>query len=424
MLTTTTPLNRSLGNHLILKSLADAQDAERLIAFNNHIFGHGEAEMTRSLVFHHPATRPENWLYVEDETSRQIVSALVLIPWQWRYDDVTLKSGEMGIVGTHESYRNRGIIRAQVARFKELLHEDGYDLSHIQGIPYFYRQFGYEYALPLEPGWHIALDKLPAEPNQAAARYRFRPATLDDLPTLMRLYNEASDTLNMSTIRNEAIWRFQFEDAANTAIEGEYSVMLDASEQVVAYWRIMLEGFGNGLIVSETSHLSISAAEALLHHLKCIALERGKPNIRLNLPLSNDLLQAARYYGAQDSGTYAWQMHIVDVARLLYKLAPVLERRIAASPFRGFSEKVCINLYKDTIELDFQQGKLLEAKSIGFTDGGAIRIPPNVFTPLVLGYRSREELAYMYPDLSVWGQNRHLVDVLFPKVDAFFYANY
>lgn len=421
MLTTTNPYRRVLDNGFVLKSIHDLYDVERLASFNGQIFDLDVLGFTRSLILHHPLTRPEQWLYVEDESSGQILSSLALIPWQWRYEDVTLKVGEMGIVGTLESHRNQGLVRTLVARFKELLHEGEFDLSPIQGIPYFYRQFGYEYAIPLESGWQIELRNIPDESGE---KLSVRMATVGDLPVLMRLYDEANTHLDISTVRSEDVWRYQFDHTAGTYSEGETWLILDAKNQIIGYYRIAYHGFGTGLIVSETSRLNLTHAKALLHHLKSIAVEWNKPYIRLNLPLTNDLLRAARGWSAYDSGSYAWQIHLVDVARLLRKLTPVLERRIAPTSFCGLDEKVIINLYREAFELDFDRGKLRAVNALGFQDGGEIRIPPMLLTPLVLGYRSREELAHMYPDVSIGGQSRQLIDVLFPRLESFIFTNY
>ena len=422
MFTSTTTFQRPLGNNLVLKSIANQDDVDRLAAFNGHIFGQDVAEMTRSLILHHPPARPEYWLYIEDESNGQIVSSLALIPWEWRYEDVTLKSGEMGVVGTLDSYRNRGLVRALDAHFKELLREGEFDLSHIQGIPYFYRQFDYEYAMPLEANWQIELPNIPAAPPDSP--YRFRLATADDIPALMRLYGEAARSLDISTVRDADIWHCIFGHPAESALASEIWMLLDAESQPVGYWRIPNHGFGNGLIVSETSRLSHLAGIALLQHLKSLALERNKPNIRLNLPDTNDLLQVARGWGAHNPGTYAWQIHLVDVARLLCKLTPVLERRIDSSLFAGLSQQVNLNLYRETVELHFERGKLLAVTNIGYQEGGEIRIPPPLFAPLLLGYRTREELRESHPDVAIWGQSAHLIDVLFPKMEGFIYSNY
>ena len=82
MLTLTTPYNHPLGNGLVMKSIRDMSDVERLTAFDIQIFGQDIEEFVTALIVHHPATRPEHWLYIEDEMTRQIVAALSLIPWE------------------------------------------------------------------------------------------------------------------------------------------------------------------------------------------------------------------------------------------------------------------------------------------------------------------------------------------------------
>ena len=105
MLHPTTPYRRTLGDGLVLKSVADGRAALRVAEFDGLIHGSGVTDMARELILNHPHTRPEHWLYVQDESTSQIVSSLCLIPWTWRYEDVELQAGEVGIVGTLEAYR-------------------------------------------------------------------------------------------------------------------------------------------------------------------------------------------------------------------------------------------------------------------------------------------------------------------------------
>lgn len=417
-----TPYARSLDNGLILKSIHDAHDIDRIDQFNRQIFGEGVANMSRALINYHPASRPDHWLYIEDAASGKLVSALSLITWQWRYEEVQLKSGEMAIVGTDAAYRNRGLIRALTQRHQELLREGEFDLSHIQGIPYFYRQFGYEYAIPLEPEWNIELRNIADLP--ANTPYQFRLATRDDIPDLMRMFEAATCHLGITNIREAGIWEFMFKHTTDSELAGEIWLILDAAGHTIGYFRIALYGFGTGLIVSETSRLPAPMAQHLLGWLKATAIERGKPNVRLNLPVSNDLMKAARAWGAYEHSTYQWQIYIVDMQRLLTKLAPVFERRLARSPLANLTQNVMLNLYREAFALEFQQGRLVNVKALGFSEEGEIRIPPMPFIKLLMGDRSREELRAMYPDVSVWGQARQLVDVLFPKMDAFIFTNY
>ncbi len=72
----------------------------------------------------------------------------------------------------------------------------------------------------------------------------------------------------------------------------------------------------------------------------------------------------------------------------------------------------------------FEGGKLVAVEALGFCDRGGIRVPPLTVAPLLLGWRSREELRSIRPDLSIGRDWQHLVDILFPKVDSFIYTVY
>lgn len=424
MFAQTEPYRQELGNGLVLRSLGDENDIERLAAFNGAIHGEGVAALTRELVLHHPNTKPEGWLFIEDETENKIVSSLCLIPWTWRYEEVELKAGEMGIVGTLKEYRHQGLIRRLAVRFAELLRQGGYDISQIQGIPYFYRQFGYEYAVPLENNVRVDLDLVPDAPQDETPGYSFRQATLDDVPVLKHQYDEAMNDLSIRAVRDEASWRYLLGESLHTDTAADTWVVENNTGEPVGYFRIARKGFGKGMIVNEVSRLSSEQATATLCHLRQLCAERGKPYIRLNLSANSTLARVARHLGAHDPGSYAWQIRFMDVAGLLGKLAPILERRIAASSFAGLTQKVCINLYREAFELCFQEGRLAAVEPLGFSDLGGIRIPPRLAVPLILGYRNREELSKARHDVSIAPDWKHLVDVLFPKVDSFIYSAY
>jgi GNAT superfamily N-acetyltransferase len=412
-----------LDDHLVLTSVSTMDDVDRLAEFNGLIHDAHVADVTRALILYHPFTRPEHWLFVTDEHTGQIVSSVCLIPWTWRYGEVELKVGEQGIVGTLPEYRHRGLIRALNRRFKELLRDEEFDLSPIEGIPYFYRQFGYEYAIPLDGGWQIDAHQMPdgLPPGES---YQFRRATLDDLSALVRLYNEAACDLDIHAVRPAAAWRYLIEHEPHTASASETWLVLDEFGEIVGYWRMEKYGFGEGLIVGDTSRLSHPVAVAVLCKVKALATERGKPYIRLASADSSSLIRTARAWGAQNMGRYAWQIHIPDPARLLRTIAPALERRIAASSFAGLTQTVHLNLYRESLDLRFEKGRLVAVDAVGFSDEGEIRLPPLLLAPLVLGWRSREELHQSYPDVSIWGQSAYLIDVLFPKMASFISATY
>ncbi len=420
------PYTKTLENGLVLKSISTPAEIERLAAFNVAVHEDDVLDMmTRSLIENHPSTHPQEWLFVEDPATSQIVSSLCLLPWEWEYGSVTLKAGEMGIVGTAENYRHQGLIRALNNRFVELLNEGKYDLSHIQGIPYYYRLFGYEYTLPLEGGWQLPLHKIPANLPDYAQGYTFHLAQSTDIPLLAKFYEEAMRKLAISAVRNENIWQYLLTQGESQQGAQETYLVHNPQNEIVGYFRVAKFGFGSGLIVDEASLLPQPAAMSAIHWLKQMASERDKPYLRLSMTDMCPLIAVAKGWGAQSEGRYAWQIKFPNITQLFRKIGPVLNERIAASPFTELDRSVIINLYKRAYELKFEHGQLVDVQDIGFHDGSStLSIPPNQLVPLVLGYKSRAELAEFYPDLSCFGQNQMLIDTLFPKMDAFIHLIY
>lgn len=422
MLNVTSTYRRTLDGGLLLRAVENAEDVERLAAFNGLIHGSGVVGMTRELILSHPATRPEHWLFVEEQASQTIVSSLCLLPWTWQYQGVTLRSGEMGIVGTLEAYRKRGLIRALNQRFTELLHEGEFEFSQIQGIPYFYRQFGYEYAMPLEAHWRIELDTI--EVQEPAAQQRFRPATDDDIPLLARMYDENATTLDIRAVRDAQMWRYLLGQSKQTEMAADTWLVLAEDGAPAGYLRVAEHGFGTGLIASETSRLDVETGEAVLRFLKALAVERRKPYIRLNLPSNSLLVELARWRGNTTGNAYAWQLRVPDPARLFRILTPVLERRLAASPLAGLSCSLRIDLYRTALVLHFEAGRIVVAADQSGEPDGTIRMPPPLLAPLVTGYRGLDELARFYPDVWADGTGRSLAAILFPAMQSFLFTMY
>jgi predicted N-acetyltransferase YhbS len=412
---------KRLTGNLVMTSVRSEEDAWRLDAFNVAIHGEVVHHLTHHLIAHHPNARPEDFIYIEDRSTGEIVSSICLIPWTWCYEDVELKAGEMGIVGTLPDYRGKGLIRAQVVRFKELLREGGYHLSQIQGIPYFYRQFGYEYAIPLEGGWVCELRHLPADEGEA---YHFRQATGEDIPTLARMYDEAAKVSAIYCPRSRAIWDYLMTHGLETETAREFWLVLDEEDQPVGYWGIALHGFGNGLIVCEASRLIQPMGAAIMPRLRRMAEERGKDCVRLNLPPFYGLVQIGQSFGAREVEMYPWQIHLPDVGGLLKALSPILERRLLDSPFAGLTETISLNTYREGFELDFKAGKLAEVRRVPGVMEGAINVPPNLLPVLLLGDHTVGELSAWYPDVIVEDAHRPLMNTLFPKVRSFIHLIY
>jgi predicted N-acetyltransferase YhbS len=409
---------------LRVRTVANEEDAERVAAFNSTIHGAGVGEIVRRLMRYHPLIQPGDFILVEDEETGQVVSSLSCNPWRWRYDGEELLAGEMGFVGTLEPYRGRGLVRAQVGLFKEMLRERGYHLSHIQGIPYYYRQFGYEYALPLESNVRLDLYQVPPLPEGVEPTHTCRPAVRTDFPDLVRLYTEATWDLDIYAKRDKAIWRYIWEQTPGTNMEAEIWMVEDRAGQPAGYFRVQKHPFGEGLTPNEVSRLSHDAALVVLRQLVALARERDKPYIRLNLSVGCTLVQEALALGAYNQGSYAWQIHIPDPVHLLRAIGPALERRVAASTYAGLTADLRIHLFRKTLLMRWREGRLADVTWMDQSAGWTLRLPPSLLAPVILGHWSWEELRRTRPDVAAAGEWVSLLDVLFPPMRAYIYQIY
>jgi hypothetical protein len=152
--------------------------------------------------------------------------------------------------------------------------------------------------------------------------------------------------------------------------------------------------------------------------------------IRLGGPGTQTLARIGRSLGSTARPAYQWLLRITDVARFLSKIGPLLERRVAASDCAGLTADLCINLYRQAYVLHFQAGKLARVERAGFVDasmgaeGGDLNIPPDAFVRLILGYRDLDQLRDAWPDAVVKAESRHVLDVLFPRVDSWVHMPY
>jgi len=184
------------------------------------------------------------------------------------------------------------------------------------------------------------------------------------------------------------------------------------------------EGRGITMLESQVTHYE--AGMAVLRQLKA----ESAGEIRLGGPGTQTLARIGRSLGSTARPAYQWLLRITDVAGFLRKVGPVLERRLAASDCAGLTADLCINLYRQAYVLHFRAGKLARVEEAGFVDasmgakGGDLNVPPDAYVRLVLGYRDLDELHDAWPDTVAQAESRHLLDVLFPRVDSWVHMPY
>jgi len=217
-------MHRDLGGGLILRR-AREEDAEAVAAFNARVQRssgdpswrrephRGIAAGTRDLMSgDHPRCDASDFTVVEETETGAIVSSACLIWQRFAYEGLEFDAGLPELVGTHPDYRRRGLVREQFEVLHRLSGERGHLMQAIAGIPFYYRQFGYEMAVYMGEGRRIYLQDVPgkADKAQGAHRsYRLRPAAASDAGFLSDLHRAGSGRYLVTSSRDEELWRYE-----------------------------------------------------------------------------------------------------------------------------------------------------------------------------------------------------------------------
>jgi len=406
-----------LGDGLVLRPLRDERDAQRFVAHNEAITGEGP--ICERLTHHHPNARLGDFFLVEDEDSGEVASTTCLLPWRCRYEGIALDVAMLEMVVTAPAYRRRGLVRAQIDHFHRLAAERGFDLCIIQGIPYYYRQFGYAYALDHTPADALPAGRVPAWP-EAAARHTVRRSTPAHASPHAALYQQAMAAYSLHVERDAAYWDYLLRYA------GWGVQIVERAGEAMGYIVARPPADGAPLRVAESALRDADAARAALGWLAA----QTPGELILGGSAQCRLIRLARSLGAAPRPRDQWLLRLPDAAKLLAKLAPVLERRLAASSEASYTGSLTINCYRQALALRWERGRLAAVEPLGFvdasmgSDGGDLCIPPDAFTRLVVGYRSLDALRDAWPDIVIRPAARALLDALFPPRDALIWMPY
>ena len=148
-----------LPDGLLLRT-ATLADTEALVAFNTA--AHTDppdfspvpwvGAWTRDLVTgRHPRSQASDFTVVEEPATKRLVSTLCLIDHDFEYEDVRFPAGQVEVVATDPAYRGRRLVARQFEAVHRWSAERQQALTVIDGIPWFYRQFGYELAVSYRP---------------------------------------------------------------------------------------------------------------------------------------------------------------------------------------------------------------------------------------------------------------------------------
>jgi hypothetical protein len=407
------------------------KELEDLIDFNSKVHDEDDAEELRRQIENLPGFRRELNFYIRDVDKGIIVSSLNALPSLWAYDDVVLRNLELGWVGTLKEYRRKGLVRVLYEHFDKLLHEGEYDISTIQGIPYYYRQFGYDFVLPMDRTLWMTVDQLPTIDEKKTPEYmniQIRESTPKDLPELMSLYDAHNKKLQVYIARSRELWEVQ--EKTKMEFESEFrTFVLEEKKEVIGYFRLAKTRKTKGphgatLRVMESSIKTYSGVMRALQLIRAEVLKEEFYRVGITGPSSNNLSRIVQDLGGQTRGGWKHQLRIPSILRLLQKITPVLEKRLVGSMFEGLTKDLTINTFRNCYLLKFVNGKVENITDIGMQEvdeSRGFRAPPYDLVRLIFGVNDIDEIRNNNIDFIVSWDLKFLIGTLFPKGESCIY---
>lgn len=390
----------------------------------------GVAAWTRDLLRgDHPTFGPGDFTIVEERATGRIVSSAALISQSWSYAGIPFKVGRPELVGTAPEHRRRGLVRAQFDVIHGWSAGRGELVQAITGIPYYYRQFGYEMAMALGGGRAVAGTLIPRLKEGQVEPYRARPLAEHDAPFAVEVQREAARRSLVSCERDAALWHYElFGKSALNVNRLEWHVLETSSgePQGILGSSPQLWGATLGICVAELRPgLSwLSAAPSILRWARALGEARAAAETKnlekvyFRLGAGHPLLSAAHDRLPEERRPYAWYLRVPDLPSFLRGVGLALEKRLAASPAVGHSAELKLSFYRDGLRLVLEDGRIsaVEPWLPSHDDGGAAGFPGLTFLQLLFGHRSLDELKGAFPDCWVNGDDaRVLLEILFPK---------
>lgn len=412
-------------------------DADRLAEFNAGIHGEDSydgtavAVWTRDLLVKpHPTFHKDDYVLVEDQKTGKIVSSLNTISQTWTYEGIPFRVGRPELVGTDPAYRKRGLVRAQFDAVHEISRQRGELVQVITGIPFFYRQFGYEMTINLSGGRSGYEPNVPKLAEGEQEPFIIRGAVEGDIPFLLRVMERDFARSMIAAVWDEALLRHElFEKSRENVNRLDLRVIEDREHRPVGYlahpwftwWGSMVSLAARRYeLVEGVSFAAVTPA--VIRYLwrtgEEAARERQRAVNGFSFSLGSDhpAYRAAAGRLPVEQKPYAFYVRVADLPAFLWKIAPALEKRLQQSPMVGYSGELKLSFYRDGLRMVFEQGRLTVCEPWVVNDKEAqAGFPWLSFLQLVFGYRRLEELRYAFADCWADDDPAALLDVLFPK---------
>jgi len=411
-----------LENGLIMRNVRTEEDILKYVDLNRKYINAFEGSTCNILLRNHKTMTKEDFFLIEDTFSGDFLATICLIPWEACFEGIVIQVAMLEMVLSHPEHRKLGLIKRLIQHFLSEVDKRGYDISVITGIPFYYRQYGYSYAIDLGTNEVLPACKLPAFSGSESASYRLRKADQNDITQLASCYMANTQNKQVFIMRSCDHWSYLINEA-----KFDIRVVEDILTSSVTGYFLLKEADDKKTMTIFEAELPNRAAmkEAL-----SLLLSASTKELIIGCYKDDMLTRFVKDLGSHTTRNTQWLLKTHDHVKFLNTIKPVLEKRLNNAGYSGLTTDVTINLFKYAIKLCIKKGMIESISNIGFvdssmgSDGGDLCIPNDAFIRLLFGYRSIDVLWDAWPDIVVKSESAPILQVLFPQLAVYFFTPY
>jgi hypothetical protein len=272
------------------------------------------------------------WLYIRDDKEHKLVSSICLAPLEWQIDDIIIPVCVMEFVGTLEQYRGKGFIKILNELYENIMDQNGYILSVITGIPYFYRTLGYEYVSSLDDRITIPASKIP---NKKYKSLDIRKANSNDIPFIESKYTQFHKNFYIFNRFDPECFKFKYlKDQFNSEVRSTY--IFDDTAVPCNYFSLGMS-YDKQIYELYSPDLNRREMIILLQFIKTMGNYNENDIITLSIGEHSPLYSYIRSLGGKPVSTYGWQVKIPHLEKFFDLIKKIIENRVKHSEFKGLT---------------------------------------------------------------------------------------
>ncbi len=351
-------------------------------------------------------------LIAEDMHDESIAGCIFLLHTPVMYEGHQLASCELNFLASRSDLSGTGVASTLINSFFNESSRQGYAVVLLEGIPHYYRKYGFNYAIPIQKQV-LDVKNLNYQPAEAVG---VRRAKTSDLEFIRCCHEKDAEKIALLSVVTHARLKRQIECYKSDLMRMEYFII--EIEGIPSGYFAIEPDESEMIVTNISSSVSFSCMDGLISHIidRKLGEVINQDRIVFRIAEGTKPHTYLRMLGAIEESNYARQVRITDIDKLFRSIAPVLEKRVSSSCFASETVSFQLNDFSNLYEIVFRCSKMsfVRRKFVLTTE---FNLPPQALVKLVFGDADYWSIKNILPDCHIDKRLIPFAEILFPRMN-------